>query len=126
MSRNKDALVLFSGGQDSTTCLAWALEKFDRVETIGFAYGQRHSIELECRPALIAMMQQTPQWKHKLSEDHVLDLGILGEVSQTALTREIEIEISDKELPNTYVPGRNIIFLTFASINTFNYFSTNI
>ena len=115
MSRNKNALVLFSGGQDSTTCLAWALEKFDRVETIGFAYGQRHSIELECRPALIAMMQQTPQWKHKLSEDHVLDLGILGEVSQTALTREIEIEISDKELPNTYVPGRNIIFLTFAA-----------
>lgn len=116
MNSDKRALVLFSGGQDSATCLAWALDRFDHVETLGFDYGQRHRIELECRNALRSgMVSLHPDWKDKLGEDHTLDLGVLGEVSQTALTRDIAIEMEKDGLPNTFVPGRNLIFLTFAA-----------
>ncbi|MCA0423982.1 MAG: 7-cyano-7-deazaguanine synthase QueC [Proteobacteria bacterium] len=116
MSQDKGALVLFSGGQDSATCLAWALDRFDRVETLGFDYGQRHRIELECRAALRkGMVKLHPDWAGRLGEDHTLDLASLGEVSQTALTRDIAIEMETGGLPNTFVPGRNIIFLTFAA-----------
>ena len=116
MKSDEGALVLFSGGQDSTTCLAWALERFNRVETVGFEYNQRHRIELECRPPVLnAMRDLKPAWAEGLGPDHVLDLGILGEISDTALTREVEIEVSEKGLPNTFVPGRNLVFLTFAA-----------
>jgi 7-cyano-7-deazaguanine synthase len=104
------ALLLFSGGQDSTTCLAWALERFPRVETLGFDYGQRHRVELDCRATLRAGMAAPG-----LSEDHLLDLGVLGQLSETALTREAEIALRADGLPNTFVPGRNLIFLTFAA-----------
>jgi len=110
------ALVLFSGGQDSTTCLAWALGRYARVETIGFAYGQRHAIELDQRAILrekLAAMK--PDWRARLGEDHTLDLSALGAISDTAMTREIAIEANEKGLPNTFVPGRNLIFLAFAA-----------
>jgi 7-cyano-7-deazaguanine synthase len=110
------ALVLFSGGQDSTTCLAWALERYERVETVGFDYGQRHRIELTQRAVLReALGAIKPQWAHKLGPDHMLDLAALGSVSDTALTRAKAIEMSAKNLPNTFVPGRNLIFLAFAA-----------
>jgi 7-cyano-7-deazaguanine synthase len=110
------ALVLFSGGQDSATCLAWALERFDRVETIGFDYRQRHRAELDMRARFRdGLTQAFPAWAEKLGQDHVLDLGILGEVSETALTRDVEIAATASGLPNTFVPGRNILFLTFAA-----------
>lgn len=113
---DEGALVLFSGGQDSTTLLAWALERFDRVETIGFDYGQRHRVELETRPVLRAALQaMSPLWKARLGEDHVLDLAVLGALSQTALTRDSTIEMTRNGLPNTFVPGRNLLFLTFAA-----------
>ncbi|WP_342360954.1 7-cyano-7-deazaguanine synthase QueC [Terrarubrum flagellatum] len=110
------ALVLFSGGQDSTTCLAWALDRFDHVETLGFDYGQRHRVELERRTAIrdgLAVLN--PDWKTKLGEEHTISLAALGEVSNTALTRDVAIEMNEGGLPNTFVPGRNIIFLTFAA-----------
>lgn len=110
------ALVLFSGGQDSATCLAWALERFTQVETLGFDYRQRHAIELECREALReGMVEITPAWAARLGPDHTIDLGVLGEISQTALTRDAEITMGEEGLPNTFVPGRNLIFLTFAA-----------
>lgn len=110
------ALVLFSGGQDSTVCLAWALDSFFRVETIGFDYGQRHRIELDRRAGLRdALTQFKSEWKDRLSEDHTIPLAALGEVSNTALTREVAIEMGEGGLPNTFVPGRNILFLTFAA-----------
>ena len=110
------ALVLFSGGQDSTTCLAWALERFDRVETIGFDYGQRHRIELAQRtPIRDALASAVPRWAPRLGEDHLIGLGALGEISATAMTRDIEIRTDERGLPNTFVPGRNLIFLTFAA-----------
>lgn len=110
------ALVLFSGGQDSTTTLAWALSRFDCVETIGFDYGQRHSVELDCRRHVLAKIKQlNSAWGERLGHDHLLPLGILGEVSETALTRHTEIAINKSGLPNTFVPGRNMIFLTFAA-----------
>jgi 7-cyano-7-deazaguanine synthase len=110
------ALVLFSGGQDSTTCLAWALERYERVETLGFDYGQRHRIELGQRGVLRdALARLKPEWARKLGPDHVLDLAALGAVSDTALTRAKSIEMGAKNLPNTFVPGRNLIFLTFAA-----------
>src|SRR5262249_32409059 len=114
------ALVLFSGGQDSTTCLAWALDRFDRVETIGFDYGQRHRIELEMRPRVLdAIRREFPRWAQKLGDDHLLDLAVLGRASETALTREVAIEMQDNGLPNTFVPGRNLVFLTFAAITAY-------
>ena len=112
---NDAALVLFSGGQDSTTCLAWALDRFARVETIGFDYGQRHAAELACRPAVRGALAGFPAWADRLADDHMIDLSVLGAISDTALTRNVEIEMRDKALPNTFVPGRNILFLTFAA-----------
>jgi len=112
---NDAALVLFSGGQDSTTCLAWALERFARVETIGFDYRQRHAVELACRPALRDALAGFPAWRPRLKDDHVIDLSVLGAISDTALTRKVEIEMREQGLPNTFVPGRNILFLTFAA-----------
>jgi 7-cyano-7-deazaguanine synthase len=110
------ALVLFSGGQDSTTCLAYALENFDHVETIGFDYGQRHRIELEQRGKLRAeIVKLQAAWTHRLGEDHMLDLSVLGAISATAMTAEIAIAFDDKGLPNTFVPGRNLLFFTFAA-----------
>lgn len=110
------ALVLFSGGQDSTTCLAWALEKFDAVETIGFDYGQRHAVELECRaPIRTSLATIKPAWQRKLGDDHRLDLRTLGALSDTALTRERAISFADNNLPNTFVPGRNLLFFTYAA-----------
>lgn len=110
------ALVLFSGGQDSTTCLAWALARFDRVETLGFEYGQRHRVELDCRARLREGLQTLdPAWAERLGEDHTLELDALGAVSDTALTRERAIAMDETGLPNTFVPGRNLVFLTFAA-----------
>ncbi len=113
---NNAALVLFSGGQDSATCLAWALERFARVETLGFDYGQRHAIELTIRPALLsAMRAQKPIWAQRLGDDHLLDLSVLGGISETALTSSAAIAMQDNGLPNTFVPGRNLLFLTLAA-----------
>jgi 7-cyano-7-deazaguanine synthase len=109
------ALVLFSGGQDSTICLAWALERFARVETVGFDYGQRHIIELDVRPRIRHRMTEIkPGWRERLGDDHMLRLGALGEISESALTRDLAIEIAENGLPTTFVPGRNLIFLSFA------------
>jgi 7-cyano-7-deazaguanine synthase len=109
------ALVLFSGGQDSTVCLAWALQRFARVETIGFAYGQRHAVELEVRPGIrAALAAQVEQWRERLGEDRVVRLDALAEVSETALTRDVAIELSGSGLPTTFVPGRNLVFFSFA------------
>jgi 7-cyano-7-deazaguanine synthase len=110
------ALVLFSGGQDSATCLAWALDRYDTVETVGFDYGQRHKVELECRKSFVARLrEQFPAWRKKLGEDHMLDLGLLGRISDTALTAEKQIEFEKSGLPNTFVPGRNLMFFTLAA-----------
>ena len=114
--RHDRALVLFSGGQDSTTCLAWALETFAYVETIGFDYGQRHRIELHCRKEILTKLRaQRSDWRERLGDDHRLPLDVLGQVSDTALTREVGIEMVSSGLPNTFVPGRNILFLTMAA-----------
>ncbi len=110
------ALVLFSGGQDSATCLAWALARYERVETLGFDYGQRHAIELAVRPQLLAAMRDLdPLWQQRLGDDHLLDLSVLGGISDTALTSETEIAMQANGLPNTFVPGRNLLFLTLAA-----------
>jgi 7-cyano-7-deazaguanine synthase len=109
------ALVLFSGGQDSTVCLAWALERFARVETIGFAYGQRHAVELEVRPRIrAALAAQSQAWRERLGDDHLVRLDALAEISETALTRDVEIEVAKTGLPTTFVPGRNLVFFSFA------------
>lgn len=113
---SRTALVLFSGGQDSTTCLAWALDRFDRVETIGFDYGQRHRVELDVRPRILDRLRRDfPQWGARIGEDHLLDMGLLGQISDTALTSETAIAMQANGLPNTFVPGRNLLFLTFAA-----------
>ncbi|GAB3629551.1 7-cyano-7-deazaguanine synthase [Pandoraea terrae] len=110
------ALVLFSGGQDSTTCLAWALSRYSRVETLGFDYGQRHRIELECRTDVLAKLRERfGQWRDRLGEDHMVDLSILGQISDTALTREVSIAMEADRLPNTFVPGRNLLFMTIGA-----------
>ncbi len=115
MTDGTRALVLFSGGQDSTTCLAWALDKFDRVETIGFDYRQRHAVELGCRGAIRRqMIERFPAWGKKLGDDHLLDLPVLGAISETALTRDTEITMGENGLPTSFVPGRNIVFLALA------------
>jgi 7-cyano-7-deazaguanine synthase len=109
------ALVLFSGGQDSTTCLAWALERYEHVETIGFDYGQRHRVELDCRPRILEKMKKTfPRWASRLGEDHVLELDVLNALGATAMTHDIEIRMEASGLPNTFVPGRNLLFFTLA------------
>lgn len=110
------ALVLFSGGQDSTTCLAWALSRYERVETVGFDYGQRHAVELTLRPALLQSLRaHNPLWASRLGDDHLLDLSLLGNISETALTRDTEIAMQANGLPNTFVPGRNLLFITVAA-----------
>ena len=112
---NDTALVLFSGGQDSTVCLAWALERFARVETVGFDYGQRHTVELTVRPRIRAHMAALKaHWNARLGEDHVIALDALAAISDSALTRESAIEIAENGLPTTFVPGRNLIFFSFA------------
>src|SRR6202142_454011 len=109
------ALVLFSGGQDSTVCLAWALERFARVETVGFDYGQRHAVELAVRPRLRERLTALrPEWKARLGEDHMVTLDALAAISDSALTRKTTIELADNGLPPPFVPGRNLIFFSFA------------
>ncbi len=109
------ALILFSGGQDSTVCLAWALQRFARVETVGFAYGQRHAVELEVRPRIrTALAAHSAQWGERLGEDRVVRLDALAGISETALTRDMAIEMSQSGLPTTFVPGRNLVFFAFA------------
>jgi len=110
------ALVLFSGGQDSTVCLAWALQRYASVETVGFAYGQRHAVEMAQRPLIRSGIAAAfPSWAPRLGEDHVLELATLGAISDTALTRDAEFQIGAAGLPNTFVPGRNLLFLTYAA-----------
>lgn len=110
------ALVLFSGGQDSATCLAWALERYDRVETVGFDYGQRHAVEMAARLKVRdAMARALPRWADRLMSDHVVDLTGYGRIADSALTTERAIEIDARGLPTTFVPGRNLIFLTAAA-----------
>src|SRR4029079_13396608 len=105
----ENARVLFSGGQDSTVCLAWALDRFDRVETIGFDYGQRHRVELEMRPRVRAEIATLkPGWRARLGEDHLIKLDALAAISETALTRDVAIAIAETGLPTTFVPGRKI------------------
>ncbi|HEV7915163.1 MAG TPA: 7-cyano-7-deazaguanine synthase QueC [Albitalea sp.] len=116
MTDPRHALVLFSGGQDSTACLAWALDRYAHVETIGFDYGQRHGVELECRLAVRAEIHaQFPAWRERLGADHLMDLSLLGQLSDTALTDARAIEMQANGLPNTFVPGRNLLFFTFAA-----------
>ena len=109
------ALVLFSGGQDSTTCLADALTRFEHVETIGFDYGQRHHVELAQRTVVLREMRSRfADWAARLGDDHLIDVGVLGQISETSLTRELAFEMQASGLPNTFVPGRNLVFLTLA------------
>ena len=110
------ALVLFSGGQDSTTCLAWALTRFARVETVGFDYGQRHHAELDARPRLLAALRHGyPDWAPRLGEDYSLTLDVLKQIGGSALTDAVEIEMGANNLPTSFVPGRNVMFLTAAA-----------
>jgi len=116
VAERKKALVLFSGGQDSATCLAWALDAFDLVETVGFAYGQRHAVELECRARFVdGLKRGFPAWVAKLGDDHMLDLSLIPALGQTALTSDAEIAMGKNGLPTTFVPGRNILFFTAAA-----------
>jgi 7-cyano-7-deazaguanine synthase len=113
---SRTALVLFSGGQDSTACLAWALDRYARVETIGFDYGQRHRIELDCRgPVRDEIARAFPQWAARLGDDHLIELPLIGRLSDSALTTDRAIELQADGLPNTFVPGRNLLFLTVAA-----------
>jgi 7-cyano-7-deazaguanine synthase len=110
------ALVLFSGGQDSSVCLAWALERYQRVETVGFDYGQRHAVEMQARDTVReAMAEAFPQWAERLGPDHVIDIRSFGAIGGSALTAERAIEIDARGLPSTFVPGRNLVFLTYAA-----------
>ena len=110
------ALVLFSGGQDSTTCLAHALTRYQRVETIAFDYGQRHRVELDARLNVLAGLRAGyPHWAERLGEDHLLDIPVLGQISEGSLTREMAFKLEESGLPNSFVPGRNLVFLTLAA-----------
>lgn len=112
----RSALVLFSGGQDSTTCLAHALQRCERVETLSFDYGQRHRVELDARLNVLRELRVAfPEWAARLGEDHLLDLSVLGQVSETSLTRDVAFQMEASGLPNTFVPGRNLLFLTLAA-----------
>jgi 7-cyano-7-deazaguanine synthase len=116
MNDTSGALVLFSGGQDSAVCLAWALARYERVETVGFDYGQRHAVELEAREAVRAgVMEVLPAWRDRLGPDHLLDMRGFGAVAESALTAERAIELTDKGLPSTFVPGRNLAFFVYAA-----------
>jgi 7-cyano-7-deazaguanine synthase len=113
----ESALVLFSGGQDSTTCLAWALSRYDHVETVGFTYGQRHHVEMECRaPVRAGLKAISPAWKAKLGRDHLIDLSVVAQVSVSALTADLPFDTRADGFPATFVPGRNLLFLTFAAV----------
>ena len=115
MSLLDKALVLFSGGQDSTVCLVWALQCFAQVETIGFDYGQRHAVELEVRAGIRARLSAlSAAWRARLADDHVVQIDALAAISETALTRDVAIEVAETGLPTTFVPGRNLVFLAFA------------
>jgi 7-cyano-7-deazaguanine synthase len=110
------ALVLFSGGQDSAVCLAWALQRFAKVETVGFDYGQRHAVELDARQAVReAIGDRFPLWAPRLRDDWVLDIRAFGAIGDTALTQRRAIQMTERGLPSTYVPGRNLVFLTYAA-----------
>ena len=114
------ALVLFSGGQDSATCLAWALDRYDGVETLGFRYGQRHAVEMECRAPLREGLAALNGWGRRLGPDHVIDLGdSLAAIGGTALTSDAAIRMTEEDLPNTFVPGRNLLFFTYAAALAF-------
>jgi len=116
MENNETAMVLFSGGQDSTVCLAWALDRFASVETIGFDYGQSHKIELDCRATVRTKLAESfPQWENRLGPDHLLHLNALGEIRDTVLTLAQEIVMGENGLPISFVPGRNLLFLTYAA-----------
>jgi 7-cyano-7-deazaguanine synthase len=116
MTQTAGALVLFSGGQDSSVCLAWALDRYPRVETVGFDYGQRHAVELDARPAVRARLAEAfPAWAARLGDDHMLDIRGFGAVAASALTADRAIEMTEKGLPSTFVPGRNLVFLTYAA-----------
>jgi 7-cyano-7-deazaguanine synthase len=116
MKETSGALVLFSGGQDSAVCLAWALERYDRVETVGFDYGQRHSVELQARDTVRqSIVEAFPAWRARLGEDHVLEMKGFGAVAQSALTADRAIELTEKGLPSTFVPGRNLAFFVYAA-----------
>lgn len=115
MLQDAGALVLFSGGQDSTVCLAWALQRYARVETIGFDYGQRHRVELDQRAVVLDALRRFPEFGSRLGDDRVLQLAELGRLSETSLTRDVAIAMTDAGLPTTFVPGRNLIFLTYAA-----------
>lgn len=116
MSERNKALVLFSGGQDSATCLVWALARFDSVETVGFSYGQRHVVELDVRTRFVsALRARFPHWGARLGEDHVVDLSVIKALGRTALTGDVEIAMGKNGLPTTFVPGRNIFFFTAAA-----------
>ncbi len=116
MTDTAGALVLFSGGQDSTACLAWALDRYERVETVGFDYGQRHAVELEARAAVRgALAERFPSWAPRLGEDHMLEIRGFGAVAQSALTADRAIEMTEKGLPSTFVPGRNLVFFVYAA-----------
>ena len=115
-SRNQSALVLFSGGQDSSVCLAWALARYDRVETVGFDYGQRHAVEMEARQQVRqAILSAFPDWAGRLGPDHLIDLTGFGAIAETAMTSERSFDITEKGLPSTFVPGRNLVFLTYGA-----------
>ncbi len=112
----KSALVLFSGGQDSTTCLAWALEKYEKVETIGFKYNQRHSVEINCRKLILENIKKIKlNWGNTLGCDHLIDLSFMSKLGDSSLTNEIEFKLSENGLPNTFVPGRNLFFFISAA-----------
>ena len=114
--KRSTALVLFSGGQDSTVCLAWALDRYDHVETVGFDYGQRHDVELACRKSVrVEITRRFPDWRARLGDDHMIGIPGLAKVSETALTRDVEIAMQENGLPNTFVPGRNLLFFTYAA-----------
>jgi 7-cyano-7-deazaguanine synthase len=116
MSHPPGALVLFSGGQDSAICLAWALARYERVETVGFDYGQRHAVELEARLGVrAALVRSFPAWAERLGQDHVIDIRSFGQLADSALTTDRAIELTEKGLPSTFVPGRNLAFLVYAA-----------
>ncbi len=116
MVNSETALVLFSGGQDSTTCVAWTLDRYAMVETVGFDYGQRHAVELDCRRTVLNQIQADfPEWTDKLGDDHMINTQFLSDLGETAMTHEMEIELSESGLPSTFVPGRNLTFLTAAA-----------
>jgi 7-cyano-7-deazaguanine synthase len=116
MNQADGALVLFSGGQDSSVCLAWALDRYPRVETVGFDYGQRHGVELDARQAVRARMAAAfPEWAARLGDDHMLDIRGFGQVAESALTADRAIEMTSKGLPSTFVPGRNLVFFVYAA-----------